>query len=363
MTLDAIARKAGVSKGSVSKILNGTATFSHETTEKVNSLLKKSGHTSLIRRKTIIVATHATPSALHSINSGEMLGAMLDAAKINKLQLEFKFIKTEIGQPPAVSDFEAILAHRPVAMILDVNYTWDGWESQIFALLEKARFPILQVGIDNQWPNLSSLVFDSYEGTLAGLHKLIAQGHRRIATLRWQFSKENKQVLPRNSEKKHQAYKDALRSANIGLREDYIKTLFHLEDGFKHGCTKQMVLEMLNLKEPPTAVFVENAICCLPLIFPSAQDHGRLPAEFYRTHFICFEDERMQQEIHSLQNNFGYKIPNLTFISPNYSRLGTDAIGEISNLFKNKFSAKKTNSTLLPEIVEMQQSAHAILRP
>jgi LacI family transcriptional regulator len=112
------------------------------------------------------------------------------------------------------------------------------------------RGPISCVGVDN------------YRGGYMATQHLIANGHRRVAMIAGAFRTSDK------SRNRWEGYRRCLRENGIAYDKDYLlQTTYSLASG------REMIQRMLRLERPPTAVFCSNDYLAIG-VMEGARDMG-----------------------------------------------------------------------------------------
>jgi len=336
MTIAQIADAAGVTKGTVSKILNKKARFSPEVTERVTSLLEDHGHLARLQRRPVCLITRYADGSYPESSSLLLLGA-IEAAASHGISLDFRYTRVPVGQAPRPEQFDHLRHQRPGAILLDTNYPWT---EDVFALVSETGLPTVQCGFENHSEEMPAVVVDSLGASYQATRQLIAEGHRRIATIRWQFSRKNPAVQPRSSALKHAGFLAALQEAGIALPPNHIDCIYHLDEGKHAGRVRTILDAFLALPEPPTAVFIENSYCSLPALFPQPADKGILPKAIRNLRLLHFEDYPIRILIDRAAQEFGYRPPPSLLVTPCFEAIGKAAVDLLASLFHQSPAAR-----------------------
>ncbi|GAB4540221.1 MAG: LacI family DNA-binding transcriptional regulator [Anaerolineae bacterium] len=149
------------------------------------------------------------------------------------------------------------LISRPVDGIIFVEYS----HLVHSETLEESNKPRMFVHRIFGSPIKNSVVPDDHYGATLAVRHLISLGHQRIAYI-------NGPENWHNSRTRYVGYKDELESHNIIFNPDLVQSGdWELESGYK------ATQNLLNLDEPPTAIFAANDLMALGAVY-AIQDAG-----------------------------------------------------------------------------------------
>ena len=261
-TLAEIARAAGVSAPTVSKVLNGRADVAPATRSKVEELLRRHGYR---RRRGGTHQSHLLDLVFHELESAwamEVIRGVENVARDEGLSLVLSESAGRLS--PGQTWVDAVLARHPVGVILVLSDLDAAQRAQLtsrdipFVVMDPAGDP----GAD-----IPSIGATNWHGGLAATRHLIELGHRRIGVVGGPASMMC-------SRARIDGYRAALDTAGVTVDPALIRDGdFHHESGYALG------LELLGLPDPPTAVFTGNDIQALGL-YEAARELGlRIPED------------------------------------------------------------------------------------
>lgn len=240
-TVAEIARLAGVSAPTVSKVLNGRTAVSAETREHVLAVLREHGYRS----------TRKTPkrSSVIELVFHELAGIYpVDILKgVRRIAVEHDVAvvvsESQGRQTPGRGWLESVLRRRPIGVIA----VFSELSRQQRAQLATASIPLVVLdpnGVpDDEVPSVGST---NWIGGLSATRHLLDLGHRRIAVItgpKWALS----------SRARLDGYRAALDAAEVPIDPVLIREgSFEIADGQTH------TNELLRLPDPPTAIFAFN---------------------------------------------------------------------------------------------------------
>ena len=274
ITINEVAKRAGVSAGTVSHALNNVGYVNEQTRERVMRAVEELGY--VPNRSGRILKTNKTGLVMMAIPDTaneiyfDMIQSVQDTMKKNGYSVLLYYTD---GQMEEELKAVQLLKERMVDGLFLVNF-W--YEKELFDEVVKAPGPVVLCGMCNYlWdePNqpFDTISIDVYQGIYMAVKHLIQMGHRKIGYLGGKLGTEVYQ-------QRFQAYKDALRDHGIEYREEYVSWNDYSEGGgYNSGRT------LFQLSDRPTAICASNdlqAIGCWRAI----QDlGGKIPKDMALT--------------------------------------------------------------------------------
>lgn len=285
VTLREIAKKADVSTALVSNILNGKGRASEKVRNKVLGLLEDSGYRPRYARKSFVYVMDLD-RVIHgkSIPFLRMFKGVEQTLEQEGIQLRVEFLTAPRGEKARSNkeQFEQVAEHKPGAVFISTD---EDWLDRGCAFFEKHDIPVMQLGYDTENPRYSAVVVDSFSGAYNAVRHLIDSGHTRIATIRWTFG-----LSGVNSNKKLAGFRTALLDAGLELPDSYVREVQSGQGQSGWQPTRKYVEELLQLPEPPTAIFVDNSALSPSLIYPLSGDTNGIPEHIRALDVVHSED-------------------------------------------------------------------------
>lgn len=323
-----VARRAGVSVTSVSRVLNGEKYISEDLLAKVNQAITELNYSpsriarSLKKQKTgtigIIVpdiTNHFNSSILSSIEqSASERGYNLIICNIAEdLDKEFKYLQT--------------LQEMRVDGIMIMHQKTN---ERILAFLQNATIPVLFSCVKSPLPSKVSVLIDDYRAAYDATAYLIASGHSRIAFFGGDLRDET------SGDGRHRGYLDAMKDHRLLPDSDFIKF-----GDYKMESGRAMMRELLELKELPSVVFAvsdDMAVGALNV----ALDHGlRVPHDLS---IIGFDGSRIAEAVR----------PTLTTMQQPMGELGRASLECLHALIEKEEAAGREDIYLPHTLVERE---------
>lgn len=243
-TLAVVAREAGVSVPTASKVVNGREDVAPETRRRVTEALDRLGY---VRRPRLdaVRSPGLVDLVVHSLDgsrSGAVLHGVEEAAHEAGLEVVVTagLTRTRGGRPErgwldklSLRGSPGVLFH--LTELTASQYTWLDQHHIPFVLID----PVLEPP-----PGVVSVGAANWQGGVTATEHLISLGHERIAVLAGRRHRmcSNARVA---------GHRSALAAAGLRHRAEYLR-----HGGFDEVSAHRRMLELLDLPEPPTAVFV-----------------------------------------------------------------------------------------------------------
>ncbi|MET7490410.1 substrate-binding domain-containing protein [Streptomyces sp. NPDC005538] len=243
-TLAVVAREAGVSVPTASKVVNGREDVAPETRRRVTEALERLGY---VRRPRFDAnkAPGLVDLVVHSLESswsGAVLHGVEEAAYEAGLEVVVSagLTRTRADRPER-GWLDKLVARGSSGVLFNLA---ELTPSQ-YAWLEQHRIPFVMIDpVHEPPPGVVSVGAANWQGGVTATEHLLALGHRRIAVIAGHRHKMC-------SSARVSGYRSALSAAGVRGRPEYIR-----HGGFDRTMARTRMRELLDLSEPPTAVFV-----------------------------------------------------------------------------------------------------------
>jgi LacI family transcriptional regulator len=264
VTIQDVAKTAGVSVSTVSRVLNGKLDVASETQDRIRSVIDDLGYT-----------TNLAARSMRSFKKNMVGLIMPDIAYPFAIEV-MKGVNRAIAQ----SEFDLLVyttgdirkigraSHEQKYVSLLSNSITDG---VIIVAPVTGEFstdaPIVSIDPLMSDPNYPSVHATNYHGAMEAMNYLIELGHRRIGFISGRSELES-------SNRRLKGYRDALEKAGLPVDERLIASGdYTTETGAK--CAR----ELISLDNPPTAIFASNDQSAMG-VFQVAEELGlRIPED------------------------------------------------------------------------------------
>ncbi|MFJ4832485.1 LacI family DNA-binding transcriptional regulator [Streptomyces sp. NPDC088747] len=267
-TLSVVAREAGVSVPTASKVVNGREDVAPETRQRVTEALDRLGYVRRPRGEAS-KAPGLVDLVVHSLDSswsGPVLHGVEQAAHDAGLEVVVSagLSRSRGGRPDR--GWLDKLTQRGSSGVL-VNLA--GLTPSQYASLSRHRIPYVMIDPVHEPPaGVVSVGAANWQGGLLATEHLLALGHRRIAVIGGR--RRRMCVGDRIA-----GYRSALASAGVPVHPEYVR-----HGGFGEADAHLRTLELLDLPDPPTAVFVCSDAMALGVYRALAERRLTVPDDF-----------------------------------------------------------------------------------
>ncbi|MGY3204959.1 LacI family DNA-binding transcriptional regulator [Streptomyces sp. TE5632] len=243
-TLAVVAREAGVSVPTASKVVNGREDVAPETRRRVTEALDRLGY---VRRPRFdgARAPRLVDLVVHSLEgsgSGAVLHGAEEAAHDAGLEVVVSAALTRGRCGRAERGWLDKLVTRGSSGVL-FNLAELGMSQ--YAWLEQHRIPFVMIDpVSEPPPGVVSVGAANWQGGVTATEHLLSLGHERIAVVAG-----HRHTV--SSGARVAGYRSALASAGVRHRAEYVR-----HAGSDEAAAHRRMRELLDLPEPPTAVFV-----------------------------------------------------------------------------------------------------------
>ena len=240
ITIARIAREAGVSVPTVSKVINGRSDVSPETRRRVEAAIREHGY----RRTDRAVQSPLIEVLFHELESAWALEIIMGVEKVaRENQLAVVLSEMQGRRTPGRGWIEGVLARRPMGVIAVFSNVSDVVRSQLrtrgiqLVIVDPTGEPL------HDTPSIGAT---NWSGGLTATRHLLALGHRRIGVI----TGPNEIMCSRA---RLDGYRAALDAAGVAVDPELIRHgAFHVQEGIAEGRA------LLRLADRPTAIFAGN---------------------------------------------------------------------------------------------------------
>lgn len=265
VTIRDVARTAGVSVSTVSRVLNGKVDVAKDTKDHILSVIDELGYTTNLAARSmrsqkknligLIMPDIAYPFAIEvmkgvnqAIAESEfdlLVYTSGDVRKRGRIISEQKYVSLLAN---SISDGVIVVA--PAAS----DYSIDK--------------PIVSIDPVMSYPNFPSVHATNYQGAYDAMEYLLSLGHKRIGFISGRAELES-------CNRRLSGYSDALKNAGIPITDVLIASGdYTTETGIRCG------RELLSMDNPPTAIFASNDQMAMGIYQVAEEMNLRIPEDF-----------------------------------------------------------------------------------
>lgn len=266
-TLDEVARLAGVSKATASKVLNHRRYVSEDTRRRVEEAIGRLGYvpTTGPRDAAPLRAVNVVFDTLANVYSAQVLSGIVGAARAQDVEVLVDALDPAAGDAggPLSASWIRRLATRGRAGVIVVTAELTAGQR---AQMRAAGLSVVVIDplnpLDDEVVSVGST---NFAGGLQATRHLLDLGHRRIA-----YAGGVSVSAP--SRERLQGYLSALSDAGVAADPGLV-----LEQGFSFRAGREMAAMLLARERPPTAIFAGSDASALGVLEAARRQGLRIP--------------------------------------------------------------------------------------
>lgn len=328
-TIYDIAKEAGVSIATVSKVINGKGRISAETRSAVNAIMERFDFQPSVIASALTGKKTFTLGLLVPDVSNPFFAEIARAIEDQGHQLGYSVVMCNTdNKDEKVERYISLLLQKKVDGIIIAT----GIEKkEILEQLLAKNLPIVLIAREMPLVSVETVVVDDYAGGCLAANHLLELGHTKIAILA-----ENQKVS--SSRERMRGFRQTMADAGISFDENWLKICdYKVEDG------KKNTLELLQNVNLPSAIFACNDLLAVGALQAAKQLKIEIPTELS---IISFDNTILA----SVTN------PTLTTIAQPMEQMGKLAVDLIVEHIKGDKHAKQ-RIVFRPELIIRESTA------
>ncbi|HRH20626.1 MAG TPA: LacI family DNA-binding transcriptional regulator [Brevundimonas sp.] len=331
-TINDIARIAGVSKKTVSRVINDSPSVRGETRERVEAVIAELGFTPdpqarglAFRRSFLVGMIYDNPSPNYVVN---MQQGILDGVRGSGLELVVHPCNRQAES--FLSEVEGFVVRQKLAgVVMPPSVSED---ERVVALLKAADCPYVRIASVSLDEPERMVVTNDRLGAAEAARHLADLGHRRIAFI-------SGPDTFRSSHERGAGFADGLAEHGLSLDPAYVRRAAYT---FESGV--EAAQDLLSLPAPPTAIFAGNDEMAIG-VMQAARNRGLdVPGELS---IVGFDDLPMASRV----------WPNLTTVRLPIRDMGRMAAEKLTASRRGLDPAKLNQPDVRPNLIVRESSA------
>lgn len=262
ITIHDVARAAGVSVSTVSRVLNDKDDVAADTYQKVKGVIAELGYTSSLAAKSLRSRRTGVIGLILPDLEDPFCIQVMKGIHHAIVALGYDLIAYTSGSIKKHSKAER---EQHYVSLLNGSLT----DGIILVTPAASTFstpaPLVAIDPNNQCPDCLTVIATNRDGALAGMRYLIGLGHRRIGFIGGRPDLQS-------AKQRLQGYRGALRQAGIPIDPDLI-AIGDFTRATGHSCAQRL----LSLAVPPTAIFAANDQSAIAAIEAAHETGRRVP--------------------------------------------------------------------------------------
>ncbi|WP_104045594.1 LacI family DNA-binding transcriptional regulator [Arthrobacter sp. ZGTC412] len=305
VTLAVLAREAGVSPATISKVINGRPDVSAQTRSKVLAVLDRTGYRSRQQQRRELAGTPTVDvvvGALDSAYTAEVLNGLLDCAADSGVEVLLSATGARRGSSLTPEQrAQRIVDHGRYGMVVVTS----AFRDAPLDAFHRRGIPVVVIDpLDKPSDQVVSIGSTDWAGAKEATTHLLELGHRRIAFL------GGPDAVECNQARLH-GYLAALRAHDVPAQDKYVLSgMFRSDDGARR------LGELLQLDPRPTAIFASSDAIALGVMAEALRQQIRIPEDLS---VVGFDGIRQAEE----------SVPALTTVAQPLREIGRAALRTI----------------------------------
>lgn len=209
-----VAKEAGVSIATVSRVLNDIDVVNEDTKKKVVDAIDKLGYRPNIVARSLKTQISKTIGIIIPDISNQFYPEIVRGAEdvANIYDYNIMLCNTDLD-PEKEMEYLRVLREK---MADGVLYMSNSLEPNILELIDKLKFPVVLVETRDKEEKIPSVTIDNLKASMEAVQYLIDKGNKKIAYIGLYEDMANEAVL------RYKGYEEALRKNNIELNKELV---------------------------------------------------------------------------------------------------------------------------------------------
>lgn len=325
-TIRDVARQAGVSHQTVSRVINGSDDVLPETRAVVEAAIEQLGYRpSAIARSMARGLTHTL--AIISPNLTDYtFASVIEGAEVEARQHNYFVLSSSASDPQAFQGLvDELVGHRRVDGLIVIN----PYADERYQFLPK-EFPVVFVGARSHDEAVCSISLDDEKVAYEATQHLISLGHRRIALVTGPMEEDC-------SQDRLEGFQRALKEAGISFDQSLV-----FEGDWSASSGSEALMNFARNDNLPTAVFAQNDRMAMGVMRAARDANLKVPDQLS---VIGVDDMPLSS----------YFDPPLTTMRQDMPLIGQEAIRKLIDIIQNK-TVEQTVLKLPAQLVVRQST-------
>ncbi|MBE0672623.1 MAG: LacI family DNA-binding transcriptional regulator [Anaerolineales bacterium] len=306
-TIRDVARQAGVSHQTVSRVINGSEDVLPETRAMVEAAIEDLGyHPSAIARSMARGSTHTL--AIISPNLTDYtFASVIEGAEVEARQHGYFVMSSSASDPQAFRELvDELVGHGRVDGLIVIN----PYADERYKLIPR-DFPLVFVGARSHDEKICSISLDDERVAYEATRHLISLGHTQIALVTGPMTEDC-------SQDRTGGYRRALSEAGIPFNKSIV-----FEGDWSASSGQAALVALLEHGLPPTAVFAQNDRMAMGVLHAARDANLQVPQQLS---VIGVDDMPLSS----------YFDPPLTTMRQDMPQIGQEAIRMLMSIIQKK---------------------------
>jgi DNA-binding LacI/PurR family transcriptional regulator len=335
VTIKDVAKAAGVSPSTVSRVISNHKRISRKTSIKVKAIMQELGYHPNMMAKSLVSRTTNTIGIILPRPAEELFLNFFFAEFIRGISTQAARSGYDLLMTTGTSELEELEAITRIVKgkkVDGVIILYSRPNDLIIDFLHNENFPFVLIGRNEEFPETLCVDNDNIQAAYDATNHLISQGHQRIGFV---SGPSNLSV----SQDRLEGYKNALRDANLQTRPDWI-----VEGEFLQESGYRAMSFIMTLPERPTALVGIDDVITFGVLRGLTELGYRVPQDLS---LVSFNNLALSE----------LTSPSLSSIDIGIYQLGYTASHTLLSFIANK-AMKKSRIVIPHRLVIRESSLH-----
>lgn len=279
-----IAKKAGVSKATVSRVINNIGVVKEETRQKVLDAIEDFDYRPNVAAQSLAKSASNVIGVVLPDLDNALYAKMYKGISNSLLEYGYEaMLCLSEGDPKREKmNLDMLKSHQVRGALI---YPVETGEKEAIPELYKAfdrNTPVISMGTDFLLCSHDQILIDDFRGAYEATATLIKAGHTSIGMM-------NGNLSTRAARERYRGFCQAMEDFNLEICEKYI---FHGEFSTESG--GEMTRQLLEMKERPTAIFTADNQITIGCMWCFYNQHLRIPDDIA---LMAFDDGNILQMV------------------------------------------------------------------
>lgn len=306
-TLRDVAKKAGVSHQTVSRVINGSLDVLPETRALVEAAIEEMDYRPNAIARSMARGQSHTLACISPNLTDFTFASVIEGAEVEARQHKYFMLSSSASDPEAFRELvDELVGHRRVDGLIVIN----PYADERFEFIPK-DFPLVFVGASAHEKNICSVSLDDEKVAYEATRHLLDLGHANIALVTGPMEEDC-------SQDRAEGYRRALSEAGIAFDESMV-----IEGDWSATSGQDALLSFIEQGRVPTAVFAQNDRMAMGVMSAAREAGIKVPTQLA---VIGVDDMPLSS----------YFDPPLTTMRQDIPRIGQEATRMLLDMIQKK---------------------------
>lgn len=248
MNIKELAKEIGVSSATISRVINNSGYVSEKTRNQVQEAIETYHYVPNAVARSLSTKNTRTIGVIVPDIQNEFFSSMINGisqvAEVNGYKIQF--MSTNENEESEHAFLNDVRGEKLDGLIITPVSESDEISKRELTRMVESGVPVVLVDRNLEDDKFEGVFVDNFSGAYDGVKSLIQAGHQKIAII-------TGPETSRPGRERHNGYRQAMKDAGLEIKPEYV-----ISGDFKVDKAYQCTETLLNMEEPPTAIFSSN---------------------------------------------------------------------------------------------------------